>query len=431
MKRAWQRPSDARQHSATIVGESNGITRGTNGGAEAQAHRSEWYSSGVKQHFQRSLSSAPERLHFAAHSHHLWPDVSFEAQQQAWLDAARLADHKWDHIFATVWPAAQNHVAREVQLPDARTVVFAPNTHEFVVRILSCLRDGARIVTSDSEFHSFERQTRRLEEEGLFRVERVASEPFASFGDRLLAAARREATDLVFFSHVFFNSGAIVRDLDALVRALPADPLVVVDGYHGFCAVPTNFGALADRAFYVAGGYKYAMSGEGACFLHVPSRVDLRPRNTGWFAAFGALQEKVAGRVPFASAGMRFMGATFDPTALYRFDAVMSWRDRIGLTTAKTRAHAHALQQRFVEGLSRTSIAGIDSARLVVPIADEHRGQFLTFRTPEARAISDRLDRAKIVTDARDDRLRFGFGVYQDESDVDALLDRASAIRVD
>ena len=37
--------------------------------------------------FSRALSAAPGRLHFAAHSHHLWPDASFEAQQQTWLDA--------------------------------------------------------------------------------------------------------------------------------------------------------------------------------------------------------------------------------------------------------------------------------------------------------------------------------------------------------
>jgi selenocysteine lyase/cysteine desulfurase len=382
----------------------------------------------VKQHFQRFLTAAPERLHFAAHSHHLWPDVTFDAQQQAWLDAARLADHKWDHVFGTVWPAAQTHIARELRLPDPRSVVFASNTHEFVVRILSCLRDGARIVTSDAEFHSFERQTRRLEEEGLFRVERVPSEPFATFGERLVAAARREPTDLVFFSHVFFNSSAIVRDLDAVVGGLPADALVVVDGYHGFCAVPTDFASLADRAFYVAGGYKYAMAGEGACFLHVPASVDLRPRNTGWFAAFGALQEKVAGRVPFAGAGMRFMGATFDPTALYRFDAAMSWRERIGLTTAKTRAHAHALQRRFVEALGRSPHPSIDPARLVVPMNDELRGQFLTFRTSDARELSMRLDSVNVATDARDDRLRFGFGVYQDEADVDALVERIRAL---
>ena len=40
--------------------------------------------------FSRALSLAPERLHFAAHSHHLWPDASFEAQQQAWLEVGVL-----------------------------------------------------------------------------------------------------------------------------------------------------------------------------------------------------------------------------------------------------------------------------------------------------------------------------------------------------
>ena len=38
--------------------------------------------------FSRSLNANPERLHFAAHSHHLWPDASFDGQTQAWIDAA-------------------------------------------------------------------------------------------------------------------------------------------------------------------------------------------------------------------------------------------------------------------------------------------------------------------------------------------------------
>ena len=64
--------------------------------------------------FSRALSLAPERLHFAAHSHHLWPDASFEAQQQAWLDANLHADRKWDLIFGEVIPRAQAEVAAEL-----------------------------------------------------------------------------------------------------------------------------------------------------------------------------------------------------------------------------------------------------------------------------------------------------------------------------
>ena len=45
-----------------------------------------------KRLFSRSLQAAPDRLHMAAHSHHLWPDISRDAQIEAWDDAARLAD---------------------------------------------------------------------------------------------------------------------------------------------------------------------------------------------------------------------------------------------------------------------------------------------------------------------------------------------------
>ena len=370
-----------------------------------------------KDGFRKFLEADPERLHFAAHSHHFWPDVTFEAQQRAWLDAARLADEKWEVVFAEVLPEAQKHIAAELSLPSPDSLAFAPNTHEFVLRLLSCLPDRPRVVTSDSEFHSFERQTRRLAEDGLIDLVRVPSEPFASFGERLSAAAK--GAQLVFFSQVFFNSGAEVEHLDGLVDSLPADAMVVIDGYHGFCAVPTSLRHVGARAFYLAGGYKYAMSGEGACFLHVPpSAHELRPRNTGWFAAFDALAEKVAGRVPYSKGAMRFMGATFDPSGLYRFNAAMKWREDVGLTTARNRAHAHSLQQRFMAGLPAGPLS---PEQLVVPLENSARGQFLTFRTPDANVLSATLKLHRVITDARDDRLRFGFGPYHDESDVAEL----------
>ncbi len=380
----------------------------------------------LKAHFQRFFSAEPGRLHFAAHSHHPWPDVTLAAQERAWDDAARLADEKWDIVFGEIWPAAQHHIAKELSLPDPRSLVFGPNTHGFVLRILSLLPSRARIVTTDSEFHSFERQLRRLEEDGSVEVERVPSQPFATFEERFVAAVRGKRCDLVFFSQVFFNSGAAVRDVEGLVSALPDGPLVVVDGYHGFLARPTSLARVADRAFYVAGGYKYAMSGEGACFLHVPPSAPKRPANTGWFAAFGALENAGKG-VPYAEDGLRFAGATFDVSGLYRFDAVMRWREKLGLTTAHSLAHSHALQERLVDSLETTPTP-LSARELVVPVEDSHRGHFLTFRRPDARELSAKLKSRRVVTDARDDRLRFGFGVYQDASDVDRLVAQLRAL---
>jgi selenocysteine lyase/cysteine desulfurase len=85
--------------------------------------------------FARSLGAAPGRLHFAAHSHHLWPDASFEGQVECWEDAARLADRKWDRVMDEVWPEAQAHVAAELGSGDPSAIVFASNTHDFLIRL--------------------------------------------------------------------------------------------------------------------------------------------------------------------------------------------------------------------------------------------------------------------------------------------------------
>jgi hypothetical protein len=34
--------------------------------------------------FSRALAADPDRLHFAAHSHHLWPDANYEGHMAAW-----------------------------------------------------------------------------------------------------------------------------------------------------------------------------------------------------------------------------------------------------------------------------------------------------------------------------------------------------------
>ncbi len=379
-----------------------------------------------KQHFSRFLGAGP-RLHAAAHSHHPWPDVSFEAQQQAWLDAAALIDGKWEHVFGTVLPQAQAHLARRLNLPSAQTLCFAGNTHEFLMRLLSCIeRQPVRVLTTDGEFHSFARQMRRLEQAGLASVERIATEPFDSFGARFAQAAARGGHDLVYFSQCFFNSGFLLQNLAAPVAAVrDAQTLVVIDGYHGFMAAPTDLSAIAGRAFYMGGGYKYAMSGEGCAYLHCPPGYAERPVNTGWFAGFGALSN-AGEEIVYAGGGQRFMGATYDPVGLYRFNAVMNWLDAQGLTPDLIHAHVQRLQQRFLDGLEALRLETINTQRLI-PAPGLARGNFLCFRHPLAGDCYTRLQSHGVITDYRADRLRLGFGIYHDDADIDELLQRCGA----
>ncbi|HEY1836100.1 MAG TPA: aminotransferase class V-fold PLP-dependent enzyme, partial [Rhizomicrobium sp.] len=303
--------------------------------------------------FEHSIGRGGAPLHFAAHSHHPWPDVTLAAQEQAWRDAARLLDRKWDHIFGEIIPAAQTHIARQLALADPSSIAFGPNTHSFVLRLLSCLPAKPRILTTSSEFMSFSRQIARLEEDGLVRVTRVATEPFDTFAARFAAEAAKDGYDLVFLSHVFFDSGYKVADLTRIVKAVPSrETFIVIDGYHAFMAVPVDFSALANRCFYLAGGYKYAMAGEGACFLHAPPDYGVRPRDTGWYAGFSALEGGGSG-VPYASDGSRFLGATFDVSALYRFNAVQDWLARENLSVAKMLAHVRGIERAFLSEIDR------------------------------------------------------------------------------
>ncbi|HEY2630245.1 MAG TPA: aminotransferase class V-fold PLP-dependent enzyme, partial [Usitatibacter sp.] len=301
-------------------------------------------------HFSRYRAANPGRLHFAAHSHHPWPDATEAAHARYWADSAQLADRKWQRIFGEVLPAAQEHVARITGLSDARQVAFAPNTHEFVSRIYSCFDPAKplRVLTSGAEFHSFRRQTRRLQESGRLQVEEIPPEPWATFPERFAAAARSGPRDLVWLSHVLFDSGFVVTGLEAICDAAPKEALVVIDGYHAFCALPVDLSRIHRRAFYVAGGYKYAMSGEGACWLAVPPGCELRPADTGWYASFDTLSVAPGATVPYSTDAFRFWGATFDASGLYRFNAAMDWLASTHTSVAKVHEHSRSLQEVFL-----------------------------------------------------------------------------------
>jgi selenocysteine lyase/cysteine desulfurase len=361
--------------------------------------------------FSRALEAAPGRLHFAAHSHHLWPDASYAGQIAAWEDAAMLADHKWERIFAEVIPEAQRHIARELALPDPATIAFSPNTHDFLIRIMSALpMDRPRVLASDGEFHSFRRQSLRWAEAG--RIELVTV-PL----DQLVDKAQAESFDLIFASQVQFNSGQKLDGIERLAAlARPDGPWVVIDGYHGFMATPTDLSAIADRAFYLSGGYKYAMAGEGVCFLHAPPGFAPRPEVTGWYAAFDDLAAQQGG-VGYAPDGRRFLGSTFDATGLYRFNAVQRMLATEGLTTAAISVHCDALKARFLAANPLPDLTLISGPE----------ARFLALQGESAPAAYDALDKAGVVTDLRGDVLRIGFAIYQDNADVDALVGRIGA----
>ena len=381
----------------------------------------------LKEHFRKFFEAQPGRLHFCAHSHHPWPDATEAAHLRYWQDSNALADRKWDRVFGEVVPQAQQNVARVLGLPQPKQIAFAPNTHEFVTRLYSCLEKPGtlRVLASAHEFHSFKRQTRRYVEAGRVSLHEVPGPPWNTFAARFIEAARSEAWDMVWLSHVFFDSAFVVEDLEAIVAAAPQGALVAIDGYHAFCAMPVDLSRIHSRAFYMAGSYKYAMAGEGACLLAVPPGCRLRPVDTGWFATFSGLTGPQGGEVPYSDDGFRFWGATFDSCGVYRLNAAMEWLASTGHTAADVHTHARRMQDRFIAGLERLGLGELRVADLVPPPGTP-RGNFLVFDVDDADGRYKRITEAGIGIDRRDRRLRFGFGVYHDDDQVDRLLETLS-----
>jgi kynureninase len=352
-----------------------------------------------------------------------------------WLDAAMKADNKWGTIFGTLLPRLQRQIASVLALPEGKdnTIAFASNTQELFMRILSGIGDGTCseplvILTTDSEFHSFTRQACRLEEDKLVTRIIVPSAPFETFVDRFIAAieANADALHMVFFSQAFFNSGHTLSqaELERVVASVPRDEVfVVVDAYHGFCAVQTDLSALHTRVFYMAGGYKYAMSGEGCCFLVVPDGYAPRPRNTGWFASFDALADAKTDRVQYSDNGSRFLGSTMDNSALYRMSEVLGWMETRGISVEKVHARVLAMQQLFLDEIEalETRSGGTCILPPLLNADPSHRGRFLTFVVENAAALCEAFAARElpgVLTDCREDKWRIGFALYHDKEDV-------------
>lgn len=373
--------------------------------------------------YSRFMNANPGVQHYACHSHYYWPDVTRDAMLEYWDDSAKWVDDKWQHFFNGVVPEVQAYISKALGTNCPQQIVFAPNTHELLYRILSCLHDQNTItvVTTDSEFHSFHRQSARLGETEKYQFHRVPVLPYPDFGARMVAEITLRRPQLVFLSQVFFNSGYVVSDLSSIIDASRAvGAQIVVDGYHGFMAMPQNWRPWQDDVFFLAGGYKYAQAGEGACFAHVPVNCTLRPQYTGWFAEFGALDKPRANEVSYATNGMRFAGSTMDFSALYRMRAVFQLFEKHSIDVADIHQHVKQVQQAFLQKLDEQEHALLNRQNLVVDELDQC-GHFLTFELNNAKqtaALADALASHGIKTDFRGSRLRFGFSLYHDEKTI-------------
>jgi selenocysteine lyase/cysteine desulfurase len=215
-----------------------------------------------------------------------------------------------------------------------------------------------------------------------------------------VAAAVAEGADVVAFSAVQMSTGQLA-DLDAIVAAAEAvDAVTICDATQGLGWLPIDAGRFD---VLVCSAYKWLMSPRGTAFLTVSERLldDVVPHSAGWFAGEDVHSSYFGPPLRLAASARRL-------------DVSPAWFCWIGTAPAleliedigvpAIHAHDLALANRFRAGLG---LEPSDSAIVSVDIPDA----------------SERLARAGIVAAMRGGRLRTSWHVYNDERDVDAVLD--------
>lgn len=364
-----------------------------------------------KKYYSEFLA-ANNYIHMAAHSHHYWPDITKQATLDYWRDSRDLVDAKWEKIMGEVVPKSQELISKILNLKNPKQIAFASNTHELFARLLSCFpQSDLKILTTDCEFHSASRQLKRYNEEPGVSVNFIPAQS-EEFQENFLKEVSEGAYDLICLSQVFFNSGKSLDMgfIEKIIENKASNTVLVFDGYHGFCAVPTDLSNVENDLFYMAGAYKYAQGGEGMCFMTIPEGCNLRPLNTGWFASFETLERKTD-NVEYADDAQRFAGSTRDFCAHYRFNAVWEQFLKDKVTVDILHAHIQELQSFFLEGLDY-NFTNTDL---------NTQGHFLTIECESeshAKKLYEGLKSSGVLTDYRANKLRFGFGAYLDKQDV-------------
>jgi selenocysteine lyase/cysteine desulfurase len=293
----------------------------------------------------------------------------------------------WEHWGETT-EAARAAFARLVGV-DVVRVAVGSTVSELVGSVVTALPAGARVVVPDVEFTS-----------NLFpylvqpRLD-VRTVPVAEVAD-----AVADGAGAVAFSAVQMSNGE-VADVDAILEAAAAvNAVTICDATQAVGWLPIDAGRFDAL---VCSAYKWLMSPRGTAFLTVSDRLlaDAVPHSAGWFAGEDVHTSYFGPPLRIAHGARRF---DLSPSWFCWVGTapVLELIEQIGIQAIHD--HDLALANRFRDGLglepSDSAIASVD--------------------VPDAAA---RLARAGIVAAMRGGRLRTSWHVYNDERDVDRVLE--------
>ena len=335
---------------------------------------------------------------------------------EEYLDGWDERGAEWEHWVERA-EAARAAFARLLHaVPDE--VAVTTSVSQGVSAIVSALpfERGGRtsIVISEHEFPTVGQIAHAQELRGA-EVVHVTPEADGSIPVERFAEAIDERTALVCCTTVSYRTGHRhdVAAIAAIARKRGA--LVLADSYQAVGAIDLDARALG--ADFVTGGtVKYLLASAGLGFLYVRGELlqQLLPTQTGWFADEDIFQMDISDYSPHATA-RRFDAGTPPVPNIYGGVAGMSLIEEVGPPAIE--AHVSALATRLLEGLGELGAA------VVTPLDPARRGPLVCVRSTDVDALVGELAAMRIVTSSRDDNLRIALHLYNNDGDVDTVLD--------
>lgn len=301
--------------------------------------------------------------------------------------------------FGTLATARARCAALIGATPDEIAIV--PNTStalNVAAQVLPIPRDRV-VLGHDGEFPANVYPWMAMRRHGGPRLEQLPLADGLPDHDALVARLDRGDVGAVAISWVSFVSGDRA-DLARIGTACRARGIwFVVDAIQGVGAAPLDVRA-AGVDLLACGAQKWLLSPWGSGFLYVRRELvaQLEPRTVGWLAMAGAedFSRMLDYDFRFAADARRFEVATIP----YQDAAGMVASLGLLLELGPERVHA-----RIAE-LTERLIAAVDDApalTLLTPRDPDHRAGIVSFRAPDAAALSARLDAARVVHSLRGD----------------------------
>ncbi|ELY6244951.1 cysteine desulfurase CsdA [Cronobacter universalis] len=337
------------------------------------------------------------------------------------------------------YEAARGSVARLINAPDSRDIVWTRGTTESINLIAQCyarprLKPGDEIIVSEAEHHANLVPWLMVAEQTGAKVVKLPLGADRLPDVALLPTLINERTFLLALGQMSNVTGGCPDLAPAIGTAHAAGAVVVVDGAQGVVHCPPDVQQL-DIDFYAFSGHKlYGPTGIGALY----GKTDLLAQMAPWLGGGKMVTEVSFEGFKTQPAPYRFEAGTPNVAGVIGLSAALAWLEDIDLAKAESysRGLATLAEAELAKRPGFRSFRCQDSSLLAFDFAGVHHSDLVTLLAESGIALRAGQHCAQPLLAALgvSGTLRASFAPYNTQGDVEALIaaiDRALDILVD